>query len=423
MEKHFRCDKRRPIMKILHLMPYSPEPTISGGTLRIHHLLKHLAMRHDVTVACFGDPGTSSLIGSAFQSKLEGVHVVPYPWVGRYRRLGQAYAHFTKFSFLQSIFISNEMQATINRLLDRRSFDVVQTEFCMMAAFRVGTDAVRILDAHNVEYDNFSRWAENARSWLRKYHYRRESRKLLHEELEAYRRQDAIFVTSERDRAILSASVPDVPKFLVPNGVDTSYFRPAQTPSEPYSLVFTGMMGYVPNYDGMLYFLDEIFPLIQRAIPEARIYIVGNKPPRVLLNRAAPNVVITGYVEDVRPYVWRSSVYVVPLRMGGGTRLKVMEAMAMKKPIVSTNIGCEGIDVKNGESVLIADRPEEFAASVVELLSNSALRGRLIEKSCELARSKYEWNVIGEQVERFIRKLTRPRPRFTLAGKEPAYER
>jgi glycosyltransferase involved in cell wall biosynthesis len=143
----------------------------------------------------------------------------------------------------------------------------------------------------------------------------------------------------------------------------------------------------------------------------------------VLLNRAAPNVVITGYVEDVRPYVWRSSVYVVPLRMGGGTRLKVMEAMAMKKPIVSTNIGCEGIDVKNGESVLIADRPEEFAASVVELLSNSALRGRLIEKSCELARSKYEWNVIGEQVERFIRKLTRPRPRFTLAGKEPAYER
>ncbi len=423
MEKHIRCDGRRAIIKILHLMPYSPEPTISGGTLRIHHLLKHLALNHDVTVVCFGDPGTFSMIEGAFQSRLEGVHVVPYPWVGRYRRLGQAYAHFTKFSFLQSIFISNEMQRTIDRLLDRRAFDLVQTEFCMMAAFRVGTDALRVLDAHNVEYDNFSRWAENARSWLRRYHYRREYRKLLHEELAAYRRQDAIFVTSERDKEILSAAVPQVPKFIVPNGVDTSYFRPAQTPSEPYSLVFTGMMGYVPNYDGMLYFLDEIFPLVQRAIPEAKIYIVGNKPPRVLLRRAARNVIITGYVEDVRPYIWRSSVYVVPLRMGGGTRLKVMEAMAMKKPIVSTSIGCEGIDVKHGESVLIADRPDEFAGSVVELLSNAALKHRLIQKSCELARSKYEWSVIGEQVERYIQTLAHPRRRLSLAGKEPAYER
>ena len=184
-----------------------------------------------------------------------------------------------------------------------------------------------------------------------------------------------------------------------------SYFIPSDLSPEPASLVFTGMMAYVPNSDGMLYFLDEIFPLIQKSVPHAKIYIVGNNPPRALQQRASESVIVTGFVDDVRPYVWRSSVYVVPLRMGGGTRLKVLEAMAMKKPIVTTAIGCEGIDLRNGESALVLDQPQMFASAVVELLGSPSLRERLTTNGYELVRSRYQWDMIVREADRIYHSL------------------
>jgi glycosyltransferase involved in cell wall biosynthesis len=149
----------------------------------------------------------------------------------------------------------------------------------------------------------------------------------------------------------------------------------------------------------MLYFLDEIFLLILKEIPDLKLYIIGSRPPKKLQQRASENVIITGFVDDVRPYVARASVYVVPLRMGGGTRLKVLEAMAMKKPIVTTSIGCEGIDVRHDESVLIADDPMTFARQVIELLRSQALRQRLVRNGYDVARTCYDWNTIGNRVE------------------------
>jgi len=222
--------------------------------------------------------------------------------------------------------------------------------------------------------------------------------KFLREEMQVCKMQDALLVTSARDKEILNAEVPQVPKFVIPNGVDMMYFRPSHLVPEPASLVFTGLMSYIPNHDGMLYFLDKIFPLVLREVPHARVYIVGGQPRRKLVKRASHNVVVTGYVEDVRPYVWRSSVFVVPLRMGGGTRLKIFEAMAMKKPVVTTSIGCEGIDVRNGESALIADEPQAFAQAIVQLIQSADLRQRLIENGYELVKSEYEWSVIGQRV-------------------------
>lgn len=388
-------------MRILHLMPYIPVPPIFGGALRIYHLLKNLARRHEVTVVAYGSPNDHRRMIEYFDTQLRAIHLVPLPWVARYRRLGQFYALGTSHSFFYSQLVGqgDAMQRKIDQLLTENDFDVVQAEFAPMGSFQLKTDAVKILDAHNVEYDNFRRMWVNTRSLIRKLHYYREYKKFAREEIEICRKHDAILVTSARDKAILDADVPDVPKFVVPNGVETSYFKPSTISPEPSALIFTGMMAYVPNYDGMVYFLDHIFPLIQREVPEAKIYIVGNRPPRELRKRASKQVVITGYVEDVRPFVWRASVYVVPLRMGSGTRLKVLEAMAMKKPIVTTSIGCEGIDVRHGESVLIADTPHAFAHAVVELLRRPELQSTLIQNGYDLVRSSYEWSVIDEHVE------------------------
>jgi len=394
-------------MKVLHLMPYCPEPPIFGGALRNHHILKHLTEHHSVTVVCFGSPDAPAKLRETFKAGIEDVHVLPFRWIWRYRRLGQLYAHWKGDSFIQLVCQTDEMQATLDRLLSEKHYDIVQSEFAMMGVYTLRTDAVKILDAHNVEYDIFRRLMENARTPLRRWHYNHEYRSLFRHELEAIRKQDAIFVTSARDKEILDAGAPGIPKYIVPNGVDMSFFTPSEEAPEPFSLVFTGMMGYVPNYDGMLYFLDEIFPLILKEVPQAKVYIVGNKPPRALLRRAAENVVITGFVDDVRSYVRRSSVYIVPLRMGGGTRLKVSEAMAMQKPLVTTSIGCEGIDVKHGETALIADTPAEFAREVIELLRDEPLRRRLVANGFELARTTYEWSVIGDDVERFYQSIIR----------------
>ncbi|MEW6193630.1 MAG: glycosyltransferase family 4 protein [Bacteroidota bacterium] len=392
-------------MKILHLSPYCPVPPNFGGALRIYHLLKGITDNNEVTFVTFGRESEMKLLTDHFNSKVKAFHLVEPPWTWTYRRIAQFYALWTSESFFSLYSKSREMQKKIDELLEAEDFDIVQMEFPIMGNFELKTDAVKILDEHNIEYDNLFRMWKYQQNSLRRVHYYREYKKSYEEEIAVCKKMDAIFAVSERDKTILNKDVPHIPKFLMPNGVDTSYFKPLFEKPEPYSMVFTGMMGYFPNCDGMLYFLDEIFPLILKKIPQAKIYIVGNSPPKSLQDRSSNNVIVTGYVDDVRPYVWRSSLYVVPLRMGGGTRLKVLEALAMKKPVITTSIGCEGINVTDGESVLIEDDPENFALRAVELLNNWAMRNVLSSNGYELICSTYDWKIITTQMDETYRQI------------------
>lgn len=400
-------------MKILHIMPYSPVPTNFGGALRTFNIMKAVVPHHEVTVAMFGAPSDEALLQREFGGRLRGVTAVAPPWQRKHYRLGQAYSTLHRHSFFHMLAVSGAMQRTIDRLLDAVPFDIVQTEFSHLGSYRLDTGAVKIMDCHNVEYDNFRRMWLNDRRWMRKAHYYLEYRKLRREEIEGCRRQDALFTTSERDRAIFERDVPGVPSFVVPNGVDAGYFTPGDEPAGRPTLVFTGMMAYVPNYDGILYFLDEILPIVRRSVPDIMVYVVGNRPPAQLTARASESVVVTGFVEDVRPYIRKADIYIVPLRMGGGTRLKITEALSMKKPIVTTSIGCEGIDVVSGESALIADRPAEFAESVVRLLRDRDLRKRLVTNGHALVRDRYEWGIIGRNILDLYQRMTERRPSGT----------
>jgi glycosyltransferase involved in cell wall biosynthesis len=389
-------------MKILHIIPYSPVRPTFGGALRMHHILRLLSERHEVTVAAFGSPDEALAYQEAYGNRLAAVHMVPFRWTTRYRRFAQFLAYWKEKSYFYSAVMSATMEETLRRLVRENRFDVVLTEFSSMGCYTFDTDAVKVLDSHNIEYDNFRRVWEKTSSPLRKLHYYDEYKKFAREEMVNYRRQDVVFFTSERDRSLVAGRLPGVRTEVVPNGVEGAYFAPSAVVPDPFSIVFTGAMSYVPNTDGALWFLDEVFPLILREIPEARIAIVGINPPTELLRRNGPNVTVTGYVDDVRPYVHRASAFVVPLRMGGGTRLKVLEAMAMRKPIVSTRIGCEGIDVRDQESILMADDPAEFARAVVRVLRDEALRARLSAAGAELVRTSYDWEVIGATVERIL---------------------
>lgn len=395
-------------MRILEITPYAPVPPTWGGALRIFHLLKQMVKRHTVTLLTYGGAEEYRLLREYFGDELERIYLMESPWTNHWRRLGQLYALGTNHSYFHLQVYTRRMQRFLDRLMERHDIDLIQSEFAVLGAFDLKTGAPRILDAHNVEYDNFRRMCENAPTLLRRFHYRREYRKFFAEEIAACRKHDAIFVTSPRDKAILDGDVPEIPKFILPNGVDTAYFTPTAEPPDPFALVFTGMMAYVPNYDGMQYFLDAIFPRILRSVPQAKIYIVGSRPPRRLLRRAADNVIVTGYVDDVRPYIQRASVYVVPLRMGGGTRLKVVEAMSMRRPIVSTSIGCEGIGVQDGESLLVRDDPSAFADAVVELLGNRRKASMIGERGYEEARMRFDWSTIGMRMEEVWEHLRSP---------------
>lgn len=392
-------------MKILLLAPYSPVPPVYGGALRIYHVLKELAKNNEVTFLFFGTGRDLIKIEKYFGDLIKEIHLVKPTWACNYRRLAQLYALFSRNSFFSLFSKSKAMQSKIDELLSENNYDIIQCEFPIMGCYEFKTDTPRILDEHNIEYDNFRRIWKKTGSPLHKLHYYFEYKKTKREELKVIGSMQAVFTVSERDKNILEQQVPGIPKSILPNGVEGSYFKAGEGETESYTMVFTGMMGYVPNYDGIIYFLDNIFPLILKEIPNAKIYIVGNNPPRVLQSRATSNIIVTGFVDDVRPFIRRSELYVVPLRMGGGTRLKVLEALSMKKVVISTSIGCEGIAVTDKKNVLIADDPVEFANRAVNVLKNPGKYNEIRLNGYDLVRSKYDWGSIVSTMEEQYKKV------------------
>lgn len=392
-------------MKLLHLIPYIPSPPTFGGALRIYNLIKQNSLHHDLTIAGYIGNGNLKTMEKDFPHLKNKMHFISNPNKTTNKRLMQVQSLFSKHSNWYRNTFSNEMQILLNRLTDKHDFDLVQVEFPPLCQFDLNTDSTKIMDAHNVEYDNFYRMYKLEKSLPRKYFYKREYEKFFKEEIKLASHKDAIFTTSERDKNIFLRQLPEKPIHVIPNGVDTDFFAPSDVSPEPNSLVFTGMIGYVPNSNGILYFIESILPIIQKQIPDIKLYIVGKKPPQSVLNKASDNIIVTGFVDDVRPYIHRSSVYIVPLKMGGGTRLKVLEALSMKKPVVTTSIGCEGIDVVHNEHVIIADKEKAFAESVIKLLKDRAEAKRLSDNGYELVSNYYEWKAIGKKIESAFQSL------------------
>lgn len=392
-------------MKILYLLPYSPAKPTFGGSLRIYHILDHLCQNHDVTVAGFSTQEEEEQLLDRFPVLTCKTYLVDPPGRTASRLLTQIRSLFSFHSYWYLSTRSKELQNVLDHIFSKQEFDIIQSEFPALAMYRFNSKAVKIIDAHNVEYDNFKRMAKVGNP-LKKLFYHLESYKFYREETKICRQQDGLLVTSERDISVFEKSVPGVPKFLIPNGVDANYFHPKNIKPKPHSLVFVGMMKYVPNYDGINYFLDEIFPKILAVYPDATITIIGKNPPASIKKKANRNIIVTGFVDDTRPYIQESSVYVVPLRMGGGTRLKIIEALAMKKPLVTTSIGCEGIDISHGESALIADDPQEFANAVMKLFIDKELCDSLTENGYKIVIDKYRWKSIGQHLDAAYEKLT-----------------
>ena len=301
-----------------------------------------------------------------------------------------------------------DFQKEIDRQLSAGKYDVVQVEFANMASFRYhrhGTRSLLVLDEHNIEYDLQHRTASSAEGLSRRVYNSLNWRKLAREEKSAWQRFDGVVLTSERDAQLLSEVSPKARRVVVPNGVDVQQFAPSTTSPEADRLLFFGANNYFPNHDALLYFIDEILPKIVEHRPNVKLSIVGPGVQPAVMARQSAHVEVVGFVADLMPQLERASAVIVPLRIGGGTRLKIVEAMAKSKAIVSTRIGAEGIDLTHERDVLLADTPVEFAAQVVRVLEDRDLAQRLGQQARVLAEERYDWTAAVRRLVGFYEQL------------------
>jgi len=371
----------------------------------VYQLVRHLSRGHQVTLLTYGreDEGREVEAENVAAIRAVGadVRVVPPPRPTGGKRGAQALSLLSPRSYQTASLQSPAMQDTITRLLAGQTFDLVQVESSQMAGFDFGGRVPLVLDEHNLEYELLFRLYQGERSPGRRLYNWAEYVKFRREEQTCWRRADACLLTSGREREILRGLLPDKPAVTVPNGVDIEFYRPSDVAVEPDSLVFTGLMSYRPNIDGVVWFVEEVLPRIHQVRPSVTLTIVGAGAGEEVERLAGPHVTVTGAVPDTRDYFARAAAAVVPLRMGSGTRLKVLEGLAMGKPLVSTSVGCEGIHVQDGEHLLIADDPQALSDAALRVLSDASLAAALARQGRALVEREYGWAAITAQLESF----------------------
>jgi len=383
-------------------------PPDSGGKIRSFNILRELARQHSVTFFSFhaaqeNDPHRD------LEKIFHRVICVPL-------KLPQPKSLAEFFEYTSSIlsrepysltkYCRPEVRNKLHALLKREMYDVIVCDF-IAAAGVIPWDwpTPKVLFTHNVEAAIWQRHHQVASNPLWKTISWWEWRRMERAERRYLRRADHVLTVSETDRDAFATVLDPGRLTVIPTGVDVDYFQPMPVEETPNSLVFIGSMDWLPNEDAILFFVDAILPLIERKNPLVSLEVVGRSPSRKLqaLAETRKSVRLTGRVEDVRPFVARGSVCIVPLRIGGGTRLKIFEAMAMSKAIVSTSLGAEGLPVQSGENIVLADRPEDFAQAILTLLNDAGERKRLSTAARALVEDKYSWQKVSESFASTLR--------------------
>ncbi len=391
-------------MKILYLTPYLPSPPYSGGSRRMHGLISGVAESHEVSVLSLVGPGDNSAQVRATAEYCQEVVTVESERSSlstSAKRSLQLRSMLGLSSYERLVSYDPAMQTALDEMVSRTRYDVINVEFSQMAYYRFPNTSQLVLDEHNIEYDILHRTLRVETDLRRKLYNYANYLKLRREEHAVWRKFDGCCLTSQRDEDILRREFPSLPTRVIPNGVDTQFFRSTGAPLEPMTLLFFGTMNYHPNTDGLHFFVTEIMPILKRQYPQLRLLVVGGASPDLITRFSSEDVTLTGSVEDVHPYIERAEILICPLRIGGGTRLKILEAMSMGKPIVSTSLGAEGIGVTNGQDILLADSPNDFAAQVGRLLDGAALRRELGSAARRLVEEQYDWRVAVRWLEAF----------------------
>jgi sugar transferase (PEP-CTERM/EpsH1 system associated) len=404
-------------MHVLWLKTELLHPVDKGGRIRTYNMLRELRTLHKVTYLTLDD-GTAA--PDAVERAAEYCDVlerVPF----RVRAKGSP-AFFAELAvnavsslpYAIAKYRAPAMTRRLRELLRRDAYDVVVCDF-LFPSLNVPSDlgVPTVLFQHNVEAMIWRRHADVARDPMRRAYFASQWRRMLAFERAECRRFDAVVAVSPVDAAVFADEYGVARVAELPTGVDTEYFTPDRAVARTaHEMVFTGSLDWMPNEDGLVYFVEEVLPRIRAEVPDATLTVVGRNPParlRELATRAS-GVTIAGRVPDVRPYLARAGLSVVPLRVGGGTRLKIYEAMAMECPVVSTTIGAEGLPVRDGEHLRIADTPDAMARAAVELMRSEARRAELARDAAAYVRREFGWAGVARRFAEICAETARAEP-------------
>ncbi len=412
-------------MKILWVKADKLLPVQNGGNIRTYHVLRYLCARHELTFYSYYGGSPDSDYEREFQRQLPGAVAV---CTGKRELTGAArgldyLAHLSaQPPYAVSRFAHAKVQKQIQLWFREQRFDVAVCDFLDAAVnFPGSLDLPSVLFQHNVESEIWRRHAATAGNPAKKMMYRMEFRKMFRYERAAVRKFHHVIAVSENDRALMTQWVDGDRVSVVPTGVDLAQYRPDPAEfdknfdanpldrSAPL-ITFVGAMDWEPNLDGVEYFCGDVWPSIKAEVPQARFRIVGRNPGRRVQKWASidASIEVTGRVPSVVEHLRQSAVVIVPLRIGGGTRLKIYEAMATAKAVVSTTLGAEGLDVHHGSDIMLADDSESFAHAVIMLLRDRELRHRYEKAAAETA-ARYDWPAIGERFSGILRSVVEKR--------------
>jgi sugar transferase (PEP-CTERM/EpsH1 system associated) len=391
-------------MRILWLKNNLLHPLDSGGKIRSYNILHRLKRRHEVDFACYADADED---GQALTDSTEYCHrVFSVRGAGGPAKGSLGYAlkvagsFFDRYPFTVSSYTSDDMRDLVTRLVRENGYDVIVADFLAMCLnIPDAVDAPRVHFSHNVERMIWDRHVRCARNPLKKIVFARERNRVGRFEKGVINGYALTIAVSRNDREYFRSVYGGGALGDVMTGVDVDFFSPGEEPVTGADVLFLGSMDWMPNIDAVLFFIRHVFPAVREAVPDATLSIVGRNPTDEILSLAKNDAAIrvTGTVPDVRPYVARASCAVVPIRIGGGTRLKIYEMMAMGKAVVSTTIGAEGLEYERGGNILVEDDPGRFAGAVARLLRDGPYREEIGRSAREFVERNCSWETVAER--------------------------
>jgi sugar transferase (PEP-CTERM/EpsH1 system associated) len=400
-------------MRILLALPGPLFPADTGGKIRSLNIFSRLAKKAEIHAVSFAEP-TRDAAGIA---EMKGIFAsyTPVCRIEARKYSATFYSElltnqFSSWPYFLAKCNTPNFRRAVGELASSKRFDLVFCDFLQTAApLRELIARPKVVFEHNVEFSLRKRKWQQEQQPLRRLVYGAEWKKTRRIEADVCRSFDHVITVSDDDQQTLEREFGTTQSSTIPTGVDTDFFSPSTQRPQPGRLVFVGSMDWDPNEDGAAWFLREIYPRIRKAVPDASFAIVGRAPsPRLrAIAEREPSVEITGRVPDVRPHLANAEVVVVPLRVGGGTRIKIPEAMAMAKAVVSTRIGAEGLPFHDGRQIRIAEQPEQFARAVVELLKDAPLRNSIAQSARDEVLNHHGWEPVVARVEDILEHVMR----------------
>jgi len=400
-------------MKILVLGEEFPYPLNTGGRIRTFSLFSRLAQKHEVRFLAYGDEDSDSyrycdeagLLPIAVPPQVPSKHGLVF-----YMRLLANL--FSQLPYVVTSHYSEVYRSHLQTELEQRPADIVAAAWTPYATFFSAVPkGLTLITSHNIEADIWKRYYATETSLHKKWYIGTQAAKMRRFEKSVFRQANAVTAVSAADASAIRKTGSEAAVEVIENGVALDYFTTDSVAEIiPERLVFTGSMDWRPNQDAAEYFVNDIFPRLREKRPDLEAVFVGREPPDHIRQLGdIPGITITGTVDDIRPYIREAAVYIVPLRVGGGSRLKILEALALKKPVVSTSVGAEGLAITHDKDILLADSPEQFAAAVESLLNDRARAERLGTAGRELVVQRYGWDRLATELEKFLLKLVSER--------------